>query len=106
MACWTQQEIADEVEVDRTTVTRWTEDYVNFAKSSKTHKTLATFAETDADGNPELRSYLRGLQYIAEKKAPHRPTKEGDNCCPLKTAERLAQQHRVHARFQTQLQQL
>jgi hypothetical protein len=40
------------------------------------------------------KSYLRGLRFTREKKAPYRPEK-GAHCEPLKTAERIASESNV-----------
>ena len=54
LSCHTQQEIADAVGVDRTVVTRRTEELCDLDKCPKSTKVTATYAEAEADWKPPL----------------------------------------------------
>lgn len=84
LACYTQEEIAEAVDLERSTVTKMTDEFVNIGRLAENHKSLATHA-TDFDppiynvwkqqektagsshfGNSEIR-WLDNLLYLYTK---------------------------------------
>ena len=51
LACWTQQDIGDELNVTKQTVSEWMDDLSDFGKVSESGQIVASHNETDADGN-------------------------------------------------------
>ena len=73
LACYTQQEIARELDRPNPTIHRWIEGLVQIGNSAESEQTLANFAETFDDENGETQPGFETPIYNIWKKQNKTP---------------------------------